>query len=83
MTVNINIELVSITHLDPLGISDHDVILWEIVTTVKKTENSPRYAYDFEEAKFHEFRIKLENHDWCTMYDIDINLVNEKCLKKP
>ena len=40
--VNINTEIVNITHLDPLGKSDHDVISWEIVTTVKKTENSPR-----------------------------------------
>jgi len=62
-----------ITHLDPVGKSDHDVLSFKLyVSTVNTVKDKVRYVYSFNKGNYDKLRDIVRDHDWTVMAEMDV-----------
>ena len=82
-----------IQHLDPVGKSDHDVMLFDLYVSRTKTEKTTKYRFDLNKGDYGKMRELISNYDfsalskldvestWCYIRDLIVDTM-EKCIPK-
>ena len=63
----------NITHLDPLGKSDHDVLIFQLNVSLNKVKQRKKYTYNLRKGDYIQLRNIIENHDWSVLSVMNVD----------
>ena len=61
-----------ISHFNPLGKSDHDVLVFKLYINIKVIENSTNEKFDIFRGNFDQMRKDMLSKDWSELEDLDV-----------
>lgn len=67
-------DLISdISHLDPVGKSDHDVLSFQLYIAQEKVMEEVKYNYDLKKGDYQVLRNIVKDYDWSVLSELSVN----------